>query len=442
MAEFRHRDRASTDDSEYSYNRKVVIDGVTTTDNTTTGVYYPRMKTENMDDYVTPGYEKKSGKGYVINNPCNKTTWELWDYGIKLKRAIAYSQKLYDYQLQDYRWAPCSNVLKGTMPAASNWKTNSSNFIYIEPLDFAHLPDRVVTSARAKINVSEAAVLATLGESKKTIVSLALILKRLIRTYRVLHTLNVTKSKIDRIKRLKHAIRQLSIKDLSNRYMELRYELRPLLYEIRDFKSAVNALKKKHDRQTFRHTESLNAEDISFQTHDFSDTYGGNVVYWQDVVTSLVKRKVQVSAGFLTELEDIDPAQIFGADDLLESAWELVPFSFVVDWFLNAGEKIAAWTPEKGTMILASWLTVKQTIDQSTSIAGSITSTYAANPYSRIDSATYSVTGGIQEKTIGYVRTPSPSMNILPRFKVRLNAFKLTDLGIILTNLVRSFRKS
>jgi hypothetical protein len=326
------------------------------------------------------------------------------------------------------------------LPASQQSWLNQSKFVTCEEIDYAYLRDQVVTTAKARINASEAQILASLGEAKKTVVSLGFILKRLIRIYSDLKHLQVRKFD-RRFRDIKRVLRQASIKELSNRYMELRYALRPLAYDIRNFHNAVKALKKRTDRQTFRASKTLSDSSVQYFPRATMTQVSAHYVSRLDQVTSEASREVRVSAGFLTEFQDIDSAQIFGADDLFESAWELVPFSFVVDWFLNVGEKIAAWTPEKGVLILASWLTERTRYVQSTSTSGSVVGIIGDDTNEVISSTHLDRTGGVSKTIIGHNRTPNPGLKILPSFKLRLSTFKILDLTIILTNLIMSMRK-
>lgn len=78
-------------------------------------------------------------------------------------------------------------------------------------------------------------------------------------------------------------------------------------------------------------------------------------------------RGLRVSAGVMYNIND-DPSnprldQFFGlrAQDMASAAWELTPYSFVVDWFVNIGDWVKAFTPKPGINVLGSWLT---TVDE------------------------------------------------------------------------------
>jgi hypothetical protein len=70
---------------------------------------------------------------------------------------------------------------------------------------------------------------------------------------------------------------------------------------------------------------------------------------------------VSVRTGILYELDHRD---VFGLSfkEIPITAWELVPYSFVIDWFVNAGDYIQAVTPKLGVKVLGSWSTTEDEI--------------------------------------------------------------------------------
>lgn len=71
---------------------------------------------------------------------------------------------------------------------------------------------------------------------------------------------------------------------------------------------------------------------------------------------------------FAGVLYEVDPqtlmgssSQFFGtsARDLPATAWELVPFSFVVDWFVGVGNFLQATLPRPGIKVLGNWMSAR-----------------------------------------------------------------------------------
>jgi hypothetical protein len=106
----------------------------------------------------------------------------------------------------------------------------------------------------------------------------------------------------------------------------------------------------------------------------------------------------------------------------LVTAWELVPFSFVVDWFVNLGDVLSAWQvvlmAEKLQASLgAQYSRIGKAKTQI--IAGTCTgNTIVSSQNSECD-----------ETLIGKFRIPASIPNLVPSFTVQLNSQRITDLA-------------
>jgi hypothetical protein len=78
--------------------------------------------------------------------------------------------------------------------------------------------------------------------------------------------------------------------------------------------------------------------------------------------------------------EALDLPSTLGVDGagLLSTPWELIPFSFVADWFINVGDFLGAMVPYLSKNPIGTWYTVKRTQTR----VWKITSTTAVNPSS------------------------------------------------------------
>jgi hypothetical protein len=271
--------------------------------------------------------------------------------------------------------------------------------------------------------------LVAVAESQKTMVSMALILKRLIKIIRLIKSAQFAKLR-----------NEISFKELEGRYMEIRYAIRPLMY---DCKGIVDALTRepnsKPKRQTFRGSTTYSDGDTDYGERPLVMNTNKGIFSATCHETSKWSRDIIVRAGVLTELQESSQLNIWGLTQPIESAWELVPFSFIVDWFFNVSDVLGSWSPDYGFHTLASWYTVTMTEYQYTSRYYSDctveshtgdTPNYQAVAYLRDLRDCY------YERTVTtVVRVPEPSRAGVPRLNVRLDAFKLTDLLIIARKL-------
>lgn len=106
------------------------------------------------------------------------------------------------------------------------------------------------------------------------------------------------------------------------------------------------------------------------------------------------------------------------ANSIPSLVWELLPFSFVVDWWLDVGTWIRAITPSPGVVPLGSVSSVTSMSTTSVSLSG----------ISHLGpSATYPITpcnGGIQAVSRRYVRSIGPAKVEFPRLQYGLDSWK------------------
>lgn len=143
-------------------------------------------------------------------------------------------------------------------------------------------------------------------------------------------------------------------------WLEYRFGWRPL---VSDISGTVKAL-----------TKSLPKRDTilvarSGRELKFEDFYSGSVSW---VAGTVVTRrgtwtsKVQASAGVIYTLRDASEAELrahyLGLDlySVPSTVWEVIPYSFVVDYYVNVGAWLSAITPSPLFEVLGDWATVKE----------------------------------------------------------------------------------
>lgn len=380
--------------------------------------------TEAMDDVVTPLYHRLSASGMIINSPMTKVTTILRDNPCSRYTAFGKDQ-----------WSTACDPDDFKIYLNEKWWANypSSSFVSwtdlpeIPSYDQTNIVNQAISQAWANVDVTDIQSLVSLAEGQKTVVSLVAIAKRLISVIKMIKKLEGRKLLIE-----------LSPKQLSDRYMELRYALRPLMYEAKGVAAALEeGTLAANDRLTYRGHKSYEADDSTVTTYPVS--YTDNCGTWtaEYKLHRLWKHQVSVRSGVLTQLEALNSLNVWGLSQPIESLWELVPFSFVIDWFINVGDTIASFTPDYGIKALASWYTVVDTKYQKvarssrTDISLPSTSTAVATDW------TCNVGDCWLDKTVvTKTRVPNPSRPIIPSFSLNLDCLKLTDLVIIVKGLL------
>jgi hypothetical protein len=359
-------------------------------------------------DVITPDYFNRIKSGEIINNPCTRTECKgvdsRWDLTARFAASDSHGCVHYDYLLSGE--APSS--------AAMGNPYYLSSFAPVPDIDISGVSGIAITNAYANVDSSSANLYATAGELQETISSLVSIFKRVITIYKALKRFDVSALR-----------KELTAKELADRYMEYRYAIRPLYYEATGIIDAFSSLGSKHDRFTFRGSHSKTDTSVAYGTINLVGIFNHTSI-------STTIREVKARAGVLTSIAPIGLPEAFGVDDIFEGLWELVPFSFVLDWFFNVGKTLASWTPELGVKELASWVTVTDTVSSVKScgsLIGLTTDVYDVACQCQVPSPITRY-----EKT--YTRTPNPSRSILPKLDIKLDTLKLLDLAIILKNIL------
>lgn len=354
---------------------------------------------EHTTDVVSPDFKRRIANGEVINNPyLHYTTTDVWPGAVNFDwLAKAPSSGRW------YRW---SGYAMGAYPALDAW--DDADFTAEMDAARTSAADQAVTSAFANINESEMLALAAAAESGATVDSLVSILQRVFRIARSLRKFDA-----------KALAKEISPKELSKRYLEARYAIRPLMY---DAANLIVGLEKARQpiRRTYRGSAKTSAQmslptvpaamSITEVKYDMTETRAYSCV---------------ARAGVLCEV-DIDDVTVFGIDKLAETVWELIPFSFIIDWFCNIGDTIAALTPNAGVEQRASWRVLRETL----TVTQTFHSPDGSNPaYTDISCNA----DEFQRKWTHCVtsRAIDPQVSVFPRVDINLDGWKLADLVLI-----------
>lgn len=147
---------------------------------------------------------------------------------------------------------------------------------------------------------------------------------------------------------------------IESEWLAYRYAFRPLVFEVKNLAAAIVDLNTAY-YQTRQKSTGFGAEEASASTtHTHTDGLWslGYKVETTDTFT--------VRAGVLYDQSKASQFQAhfgsFRSQDWVEAAWEILPFSFVSDWWWNFGDYLKALAPKSGVTQLASWWTEERII--------------------------------------------------------------------------------
>nr|UJQ85747.1 MAG: hypothetical protein 1 [Leviviridae sp.] len=273
-----------------------------------------------------------------------------------------------------------------------------------------------INEAFAKMHEAEFDLPLLLLEANKTISHLALTMKRVASLVKSLKRGTfVAKGK----KLVKKATSDLptTSKEFSKLWLEARYAWRPLLI---DAESAIRYFFKGSSmspRRTFRGMR----KELVTDSVNFSVTSSG---YSYNFVGDLITDKT-VRAGVLTEIDiGLERLRDIGAFNHIGTAWELIPYSFVVDWFIDVKGILSSLNVNPGVKQLGSWATY--TTEKQFSGVVNITHTSSG----QMKSVNFS------QKAVYKKRDVAVSTNFI-NLDINLDIYKLTDALALLRMLRR-----
>lgn len=283
-----------------------------------------------MNDVVTKNFKSRVANGDIINNPMNKTVTRIYCTIPNYRRD--YSSGQYDIG----QW-PALNYYAPFLESTENFETQR---------------EIAVTKAFSKVDSSIASLPTTLGELRET---KEMLLKALVSLRNIHKLLKYYRDKLRYA--LDHKDRSSFIaSEVLNSWMQVRFGWLPFASDIKSLQTAMTALHKYEDRQTFRAGETITVQDADIypvSLHSGSEQF--------DVKRTLY-RVTNISAGVLCSQRYGGVPDTYGLTKIPSVIWELTRLSWAIDYFFNVGEVIASFTPDSLWSPLTSWVTQRDRI--------------------------------------------------------------------------------
>lgn len=308
-----------------------------------------------MSDVVTPGFKARQSLGQVINQPMTRYSVKCY-YGGE-GPDIRYTDVFNPWPGPGWtvRW-DCKTFLLRTDPRfllgdildgdhnpLPGWKPS---------IDYERLVTLAHTSALSKVDRNTAYGLVTLGEFSKTLDLALHPLQSISRYIREFWKNTPRKRRINAARRTGPNMVTSLPAVLASEYLAFYYGMLPFLGEVTSYLEAYYKEGQTPERVTARGgaQDELVSEEIVYGDRT---ARGAN---WFDIKKSCTVT-ADVRAGILYTPTPNTALKVLGLrpSDFFSSAYELTPWSFFIDYFLNLGTLIEALTPRPGVNYLAAW---------------------------------------------------------------------------------------
>jgi len=316
-------------------------------------------------DVVTPRWRERIQRGDIINNPfsiierhiqVNPLNGLRQENTAKNYNALANGA---EYRLLSY-WA--------------NLKVDLGSSLFPplpEAYDFSLREQEVINKAFVKSHQNDVLGLVDLAELGKTwelLVENLGRIERLIRgdvrmLWKIKQWKQTARSKKKATKDGRLSFRYYpktamgKLGDVSNYYLEYTYGIIPLMSTVEGLLKQIVEITKP-TRLTFR---AQDLKDLSYKSSQvYQSTQLGQT---KDYVKYTISREINwsVRAGVMTEFKpSLSDRLGLNLHSVPGAVYELIPFSFVLDWIWDLNSAIVALTPHPGYRALASWSTVEK----------------------------------------------------------------------------------
>lgn len=146
--------------------------------------------------------------------------------------------------------------------------------------------------------------------------------------------------------------RKPSGSEFFDNFLELQYGWKPLYQDIHGAVTQLSEAEQKRNGEVRAHVK-VGGREFNRDKRELAETADGG--YWWFNVFSEVEHRAQIRLDFAHTSPSLSTAQQLGLTNPAQLAWELVPFSFVVDWFIPVGDFFAqldatlGWSYRGGT---------------------------------------------------------------------------------------------
>ena len=379
--------------------------------------YADRRRVIAMVDVITEDFHRRSRNGEIINNPMWKVSYQRVEMPSNVHGTGTGNETCTYWEL---------NFLP---EAGFNYDLHSTPQSAVDALCDLYSSDSLVaqTKAWANIDVSEMQAWASLGEMPETIRMIVDLLKQAFKLT-IAAKRGDTKTLLREVKKLRKFDTYADI------WLLWRYGIRPLIGDITSLLKVLDAKPIVGKRQTFRGKHTLVYDDVVTNSHVNWSAGGAG---WDFKTTERLFATFR--AGVMVQIENSinSGLAILGLDNPLEAIWELIPFSFIIDWFVNVGDVISAILLNPSLSPVCSFVTEEVTRTAIVQCTG-----YSWNNdlepcqvHSRIHNTMVMTPGYVNTFITAKRRVPLAERYSLPRVRVKMDLAKLTDLALIARKL-------
>jgi len=269
---------------------------------------------QQTTDVVTPKFRRAVEAGRIVNNPFSSIQWSRRH----MYQGPVILQGGYTWEYQYSYWDPPD--------------------LYGYVHDGGHLLSEVYTETAARVGTPDVDGVVEVGEAKETMELFRL------RTWNLIDHLRKERKYATR---KGHGAVVAAGRLFRDNWLKYRYGIMPLVSLMND--ALVKGTRIATRRETARGAASEYFSIPAYRVVNYSNSR------FDSTYTVSCNGSLSVRGGILYEYRDFYNRYGFNLYNVPAGAWNLLPYSFVIDWFTNTGEFINALTPRLNVVRLATW---------------------------------------------------------------------------------------
>jgi len=230
-------------------------------------------------------------------------------------------------------------------PNYITWGTKVSGSLIVPDVS-QNMIDRSITEALNKFTDEKLNAAVALAEAKKTYSQLCDLISRIARS-----ALQIKKGNIVQGIRILTGTKPGKNLNKANLYLEYQYGILPLLYDVKGLVELLDRGLRKDGHHIKAHRRL--STSIALPPNPNSSTYKE----WKTTGKARVGAET-IIYGRITN-QYLDLMNTIGSFNPLSVIWELIPFSFVLDWIIPVGNVLSALSASVGVQHLGSFTNTK-----------------------------------------------------------------------------------
>ena len=314
-----------------------------------------------ISDTSTPNFHKLRGLGKIVNNAMRARKISITSLPVSAKTEVTYNpQNSKPLYTREGRVARLTQVGKFRVTGTGYYLTTSDVMNIIDQVSpRSPHSQTAINQAYANVQAGEVELLTMLAEGRKTMASIVSVFARIAKLVIAIKTGNFAQLAPKTYKKWKHGDltekSKVTAAIASDAWMEARYAWRPLIYDLRGMMNILSD--KVSKRSTFRASDRSSLDDSIDIT--VPSTSSGRAGRFKGRLTGTATTR----AGVLCSTQfNMSSAQVTGAFNVATMVKEVIPFSFVLEWFVNLGGLLYTLNPNPIFKAISAWATTRTEI--------------------------------------------------------------------------------